>query len=93
MLALPETLDLKVAPDCARQLVATIREGVDNPVIVEAGALTHFDSSVLAVLLACRREAVGQHREFFLRGAPAKLLRLADLYGVRALLGVEPDGH
>jgi phospholipid transport system transporter-binding protein len=56
--------------------------------LVKAGGLQHFDSSALAFLLEGRREGMRQMRSLAVEDAPAKLVVLADLYGVRELLGL-----
>lgn len=58
----------------------------DAVVVADAGALQAFDSSALAVLLACRREALAAGKTFAVRGLPRRLRQLAGLYGVEALL-------
>ncbi len=64
------------------QLVA--RQGA--AVVADAAALTQFDSSALAVLLACRREALAAGKTFSVQGLPARLRQLAGLYGVAELI-------
>ncbi len=54
--------------------------------VVDAGALTAFDSSALAVLLECRRAAVFENRGFVVKALPPALSSLAGLYGVQELL-------
>lgn len=54
--------------------------------VLEAGALQEFDSSALAVILACRREALGVGKTFSVRSLPAQLRQLAGLYGVAELI-------
>jgi phospholipid transport system transporter-binding protein len=61
-----------------------------GPLVVDAAALAEFDSAALAVLLQARRQADAAGRGFELRGAPPKLVQLAQLYGVAGLLGL-PD--
>ena len=55
-------------------------------VVVDASSLTEFDSSALAVLLECRREAFLASKAFSVRGAPPRLRQLAGLYGVAELI-------
>jgi phospholipid transport system transporter-binding protein len=55
-------------------------------VVADAGALAHFDSSALAVLLECRREALAGGKTFAVARLPARLRELAVLYGVAELL-------
>ncbi|MES2415399.1 MAG: STAS domain-containing protein [Pseudomonadota bacterium] len=57
-------------------------------VVADASALTGFDSSALAVLLACRREALAAGKNFSVSGLPARLRQLAGLYGVAELIPV-----
>lgn len=45
------------ASDCLVKLRAQIHNSQDLEVEIQAGQLTDFDSSALAVLLGCRREA------------------------------------
>jgi phospholipid transport system transporter-binding protein len=52
--------------------------------------LTRFDSSALAVLLECRREASALGRSFAVRGLSPRLRELASLYGVAGLLPTAP---
>ncbi len=57
-----------------------------GPVVADAGGMTAFDSSALAVLLECRRQAVAAGRSFVVQDLPPKLRQLAGLYGVEELL-------
>ena len=57
-----------------------------EPVVVDAGSLSRFDSSALAVLLACRRQAQVFGRAFYVRDLPPRLRQLAGLYGVAELI-------
>jgi phospholipid transport system transporter-binding protein len=67
-------------------LQAKIRNSTDSEVEIEAGQLTDFDSSALAVLLGCRREAESLTKTLKFKQFPAKLRELALLYGVSELL-------
>lgn len=92
MLSLPETLGLAEAPLWVDRLQDELKgDGAADPVEIDAVKLAHFDSAVLALLLHFRREALQAKRGFVLRGAPPKLLALADLYGVREILGLAPQ--
>jgi len=51
--------------------------------------LDDFDTSAVAVLLECQRRAQASGRAFIVRQAPPKLMQLATLYGVDALLTLE----
>ena len=57
-------------------------------VVADAGALIEFDSSALAVLLECRREALAAGKSFAVLAAPPRLRQLAGLYGVADLIPV-----
>jgi phospholipid transport system transporter-binding protein len=85
VLSLPATLTHDQALETAHGLrtqLAAQPEGV----VIDASALTQFDSSALAVMLACRREAMAAGKTFAVRGLPARLAQLAGLYGVAELI-------
>jgi phospholipid transport system transporter-binding protein len=88
-LALPPSVLLGDAKDLLKRLTRVVSENPSAPLIVDASSLHDFDSSVLAVLLECRRLAQSSRREFVLRNAPPRLNQLAGLYGVAVLLGIE----
>lgn len=90
MLVLPADLTHKQATACVRMLLQTLREHKGEAVVADAAALATFDSSALAVLLECRREALGLSKSFSVRGLPARLRELAVLYGVAELLPATP---
>ena len=85
MLTLPSGLmhDLSAGfeRDLAKLVLAQPAE-----VVADASPLTTFDSSALAVLLACRREAIAVGKTFSVYGLPARLRQLAGLYGVAELI-------
>jgi phospholipid transport system transporter-binding protein len=58
--------------------------------VADASSLQKFDSSAIAVLLECRREAQIQGKSFSVRGLPERLRSLAALYGVAQLLPAAP---
>jgi phospholipid transport system transporter-binding protein len=68
------------------KLQAQIRNCPDSEVQIQAGQLIDFDSSALAVLLGCRREAESLSKTLKFKQFPAKLRELALLYGVSELL-------
>jgi phospholipid transport system transporter-binding protein len=78
MLVLPPELTHRQAAACLRLLLQGLKTERESQVVVDAGALTAFDSSALAVLLECRRAAV--------KALPPALASLAGLYGVQELL-------
>ena len=86
MLALPTELTQAQATACLQALLQDVRSQPNGAVVADAGALARFDSSALAVLLACRRECEAAGRGFAVRSAPPKLRELAVLYGVSELL-------
>lgn len=85
MLSLPAVLTHAQAGEFSRSLKAELAA---EPValVLEAGALKEFDSSALAVILACRREALSAGKTFSVRDLPARLRQLAGLYGVAELI-------
>ena len=85
MLSLPAVVTHAQALEAARGLKAHVAAQADS-VVLDASALTQFDSSVLAVILACRREAMAAGKSFAVKGLPAKLGQLAGLYGVAELI-------
>lgn len=74
------------ARGCLDDLVRAMTNSQDRVVLVDAAALQQFDSSALAVLLACRREAHSLGRSLEVQGLTARLAQLARLYGVLPLL-------
>lgn len=86
MLVLPAELMHEHATACARMLVQSLRAQADTAVVADVSALQRFDSSALAVLLECRREALAAGKTFAVKGLPDKLAGLSRLYGVDALL-------
>ena len=85
-LILPADLRHGNAAACLAQLQNQIRNSPDKEVEIEAGQLADFDSSALAVLLGCRREAESLTKTLKFKQFPAKLRELAKLYGVSELL-------
>ena len=90
MLVLPSKLTHDQAAACADALRRGLAGQGDGATVVDASALTQFDSSALAVLLECRREATGLGRSFSVKGLPPRLRELASLYGVAGLLHAAP---
>lgn len=85
MLKLPAVLNHAVASG----FFPTLGQGVPSQlkdVVVDASALQQFDSSALAILLECRRQALAAGKAFSVQGAPDRLLQLAGVYGVEALI-------
>ena len=88
MLVLPSELTHNQASACLRMLVQGLKVLKGPEVVVDASALTVFDSSALAVLLECRREVLSDRKAFVVKGLPAALVGMAGLYGVDGLLQV-----
>jgi phospholipid transport system transporter-binding protein len=89
MLILPSDITHSNARTCAHMLAQALRSQSDA-VIADASGLQKFDSSAIAVLLECRREAQIQGKSFSVRGLPERLRSLAALYGVAELLPAAP---
>lgn len=92
--SLPARLTHREAPEVARSLAAALdaafkaelRPAGSGRWPIDASQLKHFDSSALAVLLECRRVADAKGLKVQVTNAPAKLARLASLYGLADLL-------
>lgn len=85
MLALPAVVEHDQALVIAKALQAQV-SSQPAMVMLDASALKQFDSSVLAVMLACRRQSLSAGKTFSVHGLPSKLGQLAGLYGVAALI-------
>ena len=85
MLRLPATLTHAQAAQVARELGGQVASQSAD-VVLEASELHEFDSSALAVMLACRRDALALGKAFSVHGMPARLRQLAGLYGVAELV-------
>ena len=92
MLVLPAELTHAQAPACLGMLLEAARAEREPQVLVDATALARFDSSALAVLLACRRECLHDGKQFAVRGLAPRLRELARLYGIAELLP-EPEAE
>jgi len=75
----------------AAKLLQSAAGSGPEPMTVDASALEQFDSSALAVLLDCRRQALAAGRTFAVAGLPQRLEQLAALYGVRELISTHPS--
>lgn len=85
MLTLPSVLTHAVAAEFVSGLQSLVQAQA-GAVVADASALQEFDSSALAVLLACRREALAAGKAFSVTALPARLRQLAGLYGVAELI-------
>ena len=86
MLVLPAELTHRQATACLHMLLQGLKVHREPGVVVDASALTAFDSSALAVLLECRREALTLRKTFAVQGLPTALRGMAGLYGVGTVL-------
>ncbi|HZY20109.1 MAG TPA: STAS domain-containing protein [Ramlibacter sp.] len=86
MLVLPAQLTHAQAPACARMLAQALRSQPAREAVADASPLQQFDSSALAVLLECRREAMANGKTFAVANMPPRLRELAAVYGVSELL-------
>jgi phospholipid transport system transporter-binding protein len=85
-LTLPANLRHGNASACLAELQTQIRNSAETSLEIQAGQLADFDSSALAVLLGCRREAESLSKTLKFKQFPVKLHELATLYGVSELL-------
>jgi len=88
LFALPATLMQDQAQAVADNLTSNMAQlaAADKGVSLNASALQQFDSSALAVVLACRRTVLELGGQFQVVGLPERLLALAQVYGVTELL-------
>ena len=85
MVTLPPVLTLASVPRFVQGLKQSMLSEPAEAVL-DASGLTEFDSSALAVLLECRRQALAAGKAFSVRGLPPRLRQLAGLYGVGDLI-------
>ena len=86
MLLLPAAVTALEARATRRLLLQALKGEAPGEVVLDAANVQHFDSALLAVLLACRRAAEAGGQRVVLRHAPPKLAALAQLYGVEWLV-------
>jgi phospholipid transport system transporter-binding protein len=73
-----------VSDELSTLLGACVSEG--GAAVLDASALTKFDSSALAVILACRRAVLAKGAQLRVTGLPERAQALAQVYGLSALL-------
>ena len=73
-----------VADELASLLSACVSDG--GEAVLDASALAQFDSSALAVILACRRAVLARGAQLRVTGLPERAQALAKVYGLSALL-------
>ncbi len=86
VLVLPVDLTRTEAKACMQMLVQGLRLESGSTVVVDASALTRFDSAALAVLLEFRREGLALGKILAIQAMPARLRDLAAVYGIAELL-------
>lgn len=90
MLLLPATVTINEARDTLAMLTPALRREPSPDIVIDASGLQQFDSALIAVLLECERLAHAWGKGFAVRHTPPKLAALAKLYGVDALMSLEP---
>lgn len=88
-LVLPPELTHRQAASALARLQQALAVQSNTALVVDASALTLFDTSALAVLLECRRAVMAQGKVLRVHGLPPALERMAVLYGVDSLLGAQ----
>jgi phospholipid transport system transporter-binding protein len=73
-----------VADELASLLGLCVSEG--GEAVLDASALTQFDSSALAVILACRRAVLARGAHLRIKGLSERAQALAKVYGLSDLL-------
>ena len=86
--ALPAVLTQAKAQAVADELTGLLMAGVSNGgnAVLDASALIQFDSSALAVVLACRRAVLAKGAQLHITGLPERAQALAKVYGLSALV-------
>jgi phospholipid transport system transporter-binding protein len=87
-IALPALVTQAQAQSVADSLVASLMAELakDGQTTLDASALAKFDSSALAVILACRRAVLAQGAHLRIKGLPERAQALAKVYGLSDLL-------
>jgi phospholipid transport system transporter-binding protein len=87
-IALPAVLLQAQAQSVVNALVSSLTTQLakDGEAVLDASALTQFDSSALAVILACRRAVLAKGAQLRITGLPERAQTLAKVYGLSELL-------
>ena len=87
-IALPAVLLQAQAQSVNNALVSSLTAQLakDGEAVLDASALTQFDSSALAVILACRRAVLAKGAQLRITGLPERAQTLAKVYGLSELL-------
>jgi len=83
-IALPSVLTIGEARATLAQLQQALAS--EAAPVLDASGLQTLDTSAIAVLLDCQRGAAAAGKTLQIVGLPAKLVELARLYGVDALI-------
>ena len=85
VLSLPARVTHAEAPALAQAWLAQVHAAT-GPLRLDASALQRFDTSALALLLACQRAAQARGLSLQVQGLPERAQALARVYGVAELL-------
>lgn len=85
-IALPERLTMSEGRATLERLLPQLESA--SIAELDASHLRELDSAAVALLLDCQRQARAQGRMLRIIGAPEKLRKLAQLYGVDELLAI-----
>jgi len=87
-IALPAVLLQAQAHSVANAVVKSLTEQLSQggEALLDAKALSQFDSSALAVILACHRAVLAKGAQLRVTGLPERAKALAQVYGLSALL-------
>lgn len=86
-LHLPDSVTFDNATACSAHLKQEVdtSNATGADIAIDLANIQNFDSSVLAVLLQCRRDVAAQGKALAVVNMPERLQELAKLYGVLAL--------
>lgn len=84
-LALPQRITHTEAQAAVDGLLA-VAQTQPGPMVLDASALQVFDTSALAVILACQRAAVARGAQIRVQGLSERAQSLAKVYGISTLL-------
>lgn len=88
MIALPADLSADRAAALLPQLRQRFQAQSDVAWVLDGSAVQRFDSAALALLLECRRLALGASTTLTVQNLPEGLHSMAHAYGVDTLLGL-----
>ena len=86
--ALPAVLVQNTAQAVANELAGVLAASTPQggEAVLDASALAQFDSSALAVILACRRAVQTRGAQLHIIGLPERAQALAKVYGLADLI-------